>query len=57
MQVQHPAALIRLQDLRVAAMERYVSDVHGGDYPAPQHLVDCEPDVINAFRDWLDRPL
>jgi 3-methyl-2-oxobutanoate hydroxymethyltransferase len=45
----------RLQDLRVAAMRRYVTDVHEGDYPAPQHLVDCDADVVEAFRDWLDR--
>jgi 3-methyl-2-oxobutanoate hydroxymethyltransferase len=45
----------RLQDLRVAAMRRYVTDVHEGDYPAPQHLVDCDADVVDAFRDWLDR--
>jgi 3-methyl-2-oxobutanoate hydroxymethyltransferase len=45
----------RLQELRVAAMGRYVVDVHGGDYPAPQHLVDCETEVVDAFRDWLGR--
>lgn len=45
----------RLQDMRVAAMERYVTDVHEGEYPAPQHLVDSEPEVVEAFRDWLDR--
>lgn len=45
----------RLQDLRVAAMGRFVTDVHGGDYPAPQHLVDCDAEVVAAFRDWLDQ--
>jgi 3-methyl-2-oxobutanoate hydroxymethyltransferase len=45
----------RLQDLRVAAMARFVADVHGGDYPAPQHLVDCDVEVVEAFRDWLDK--
>ena len=45
----------RLQDLRIAAMGRFVSDVHDGDYPAPQHLVDCDPDVVGAFRDWLEQ--
>lgn len=45
----------RLQALRIEAMGRYVADVHGGDYPAPQHLVDSDPDVVEAFRDWLDR--
>ena len=45
----------RLQDMRVAAMQRYVADVHGGAYPAPQHLVDCDGEVVSAFRNWLDR--
>lgn len=45
----------RLQALRVQAMSRFVADVHGGDYPAPQYLVDCENVVVDAFRDWLDR--
>jgi 3-methyl-2-oxobutanoate hydroxymethyltransferase len=45
----------RLQDMRVAAMERYVTDVHEGDYPSPQYLVDSELEVVEAFRNWLDR--
>ena len=45
----------RLQQMRVEAMSRYVADVHDGDYPAPQHLVDCDPQVVDAFRDWLER--
>jgi 3-methyl-2-oxobutanoate hydroxymethyltransferase len=45
----------RLQTLRVQAMGRFVKDVHDGDYPAPQHLVDCDVDVVEAFRDWLER--
>lgn len=45
----------RLQEMRVESMARYVADVHGGDYPAPQHLVDCETEVVDRFRDWLDR--
>jgi 3-methyl-2-oxobutanoate hydroxymethyltransferase len=45
----------RLQGLRIAAMQRFAADVHDGDYPAPQHLVDCDPQVVDAFRDWLDR--
>ncbi len=36
-------------------MGRYVEDVHSGDYPAPQHQVDCDSKVVDAFRDWLDR--
>jgi 3-methyl-2-oxobutanoate hydroxymethyltransferase len=45
----------RLQEKRVSAMGRFVADVQGGDYPAPQHLVDCEAEVVEKFRDWLDR--
>jgi 3-methyl-2-oxobutanoate hydroxymethyltransferase len=44
----------RLQALRIEAMHRFVTDVHEGDYPAPQHLVDCDAEVVEAFRDWLD---
>lgn len=45
----------RLQDKRIAAMRAFADDVHDGDYPAPQHLVDSDADVVAAFRDWLDR--
>ena len=45
----------RLQAMRVDAMGRFVRDVHEGDYPAPQYLVDCDPDVVAAFADWLDQ--
>ncbi len=45
----------RLQAMRVKAMGRFVAEVHEGDYPAPQYLVDCESSVVEAFRDWLDR--
>jgi 3-methyl-2-oxobutanoate hydroxymethyltransferase len=44
----------RLQEMRVAAMGRFVRDVHAGDYPAPQYLVDCDAEVVSQFRDWLD---
>lgn len=42
-----------LQDKRVAAMRAFAGDVHSGAYPAPQYLVDSDPDVVAAFRDWL----
>jgi 3-methyl-2-oxobutanoate hydroxymethyltransferase len=45
----------RLQALRVDAMSRFARDVHEGDYPAPQYLVDCDSTVVEAFRDWLDQ--
>ena len=45
----------RLQAMRIDAMSRFAKDVHDGDYPAPQHLVDCDPDVVAQFADWLDR--
>lgn len=45
----------RLQDMRVASMRDYVTDVHDGKHPATQNLVDSEPEVVEAFLDWLDR--
>lgn len=45
----------RLQAMRVEAMEHFVRDVHEGDYPAAQYLVDCDAAVVEAFRDWLDQ--
>ncbi len=44
----------RLQALRVEAMGRFAADVHAGDYPAPQHLVDSDPGIVAQFRDWLE---
>ena len=35
-------------------MKAFADDVHSGHYPAPQYLVDSDPDVVAAFRDWLD---
>ncbi len=46
----------RLQALRIEAMGRFVRDVRARDYPAPQYLVDCDPQVVARFRDWLDDP-
>ena len=45
----------RLQQMRIDAMSRFACDVHQGDYPAPQYLVDSENEVVEAFRDWLDQ--
>jgi 3-methyl-2-oxobutanoate hydroxymethyltransferase len=45
----------RLQGMRVDAMSRFVAEVRDRDYPAPQHLVACDDEVVEAFRDWLDR--
>lgn len=44
----------RLQQLRITAMSAFADDVHEGRYPAPQHLVGAEADVVAAFRDWLE---
>jgi 3-methyl-2-oxobutanoate hydroxymethyltransferase len=41
--------------MRIAAMKSFADDVHGGDYPAPQYLVDSDPEVVEQFRDWLDQ--
>jgi 3-methyl-2-oxobutanoate hydroxymethyltransferase len=45
----------RLQAMRVTAMTAFADEVHQRLYPAPQHLVDSDPEVVGAFRDWLDR--
>ena len=47
------AEYARLQGERVAAFGEYVADVHSARYPAPQYLVDGDPDVTAAFRAWL----
>ena len=43
----------RLQDMRVTSMHQFAEDVHTGNYPAPQYLVDCQSDVVAEFRSWL----
>jgi 3-methyl-2-oxobutanoate hydroxymethyltransferase len=43
----------RLQQMRVAAYGHFARDVHEGIYPAPQHLVGSDVDVVAAFREWL----
>ena len=48
------AEFARLQEERVAAFGEYVADVKSGNYPGPQHLVDCDPSVVGAFCNWLD---
>ncbi len=45
----------RLQEMRVQAMGSFAQEVHSGSYPAPQHLVDCDAEVVEGFRDWLDQ--
>ncbi|MBC2835019.1 3-methyl-2-oxobutanoate hydroxymethyltransferase [Gemmobacter straminiformis] len=49
------AEYARLQDMRVKAMSAFASDVHTGSYPAPQYMVDSDPEVVARFRDWIDR--
>jgi 3-methyl-2-oxobutanoate hydroxymethyltransferase len=43
----------RLQEMRVTAMSGFAADVHSGEYPAPQYMVDSQAEVVAAFRDWL----
>ncbi|MGB8812827.1 MAG: 3-methyl-2-oxobutanoate hydroxymethyltransferase [Paracoccaceae bacterium] len=43
----------RLQLERVKAYAAFAADVADGSYPAPQYMVDGDPDVTTAFRDWL----
>lgn len=49
------AEYARLQGLRIEAMRAFASDVHSGEYPAPQYMVDSNPEVVASFRDWLDQ--
>lgn len=49
------AEYARLQQDRIAAFGEFVDDVRSGSYPAPQHLVDCDPTVTADFTAWLDR--
>lgn len=41
--------------MRTEAMGLFVTDVHQGDYPAPQFLVDYDTTIVEAFHAWLDR--
>jgi len=45
----------RLQQERIAAFGEFASDVHSGSCPAPQHLVESDPEVTAAFHIWLDQ--
>lgn len=49
------AELDRMQQMRIAAMTAYATDVHNGAYPGPEHLVESEAAVVAEFRDWLDQ--
>ena len=48
------AEYARLQDMRVAAMTAFATDVHGGAYPSQPFVVDSDPQVVAQFGDWLD---
>lgn len=48
------AEYARLQQMRIAAMMNFATDVTSGIYPAPAHVVDCQAEVVNQFRDWLN---
>ena len=45
----------RLQQMRIEAMSLFARDVHQADYPAPQYLVESNNEIVEAFRDWLDK--
>lgn len=48
------AEYARLQAERQAAFGAFAADVADGSYPAPQHAVDAEEEVVEAFRGWID---
>lgn len=51
------ARYARLQRDRIKAFRAFATDVRDGAYPAPQYMVDGDPEVTTAFRDWLaDQP-
>ena len=43
----------RLQKMRIAAMTAFAGDVRTGAYPSQPYVVDCDPDVVSRFREWL----
>jgi 3-methyl-2-oxobutanoate hydroxymethyltransferase len=43
----------RLQAMRVQAMAAFAADVHSGDYPSADYLVQAEAEVSAEFADWL----
>ncbi len=49
------AEYARMQEMRISAMHHFAHDVHSGQYPAPQYMVDSDPTIVAAFRDWLDQ--
>lgn len=48
------AEYARLQSERIDAFGEFARDVTEGSYPAPQHAVDAEEEVVDRFRDWLE---
>ena len=48
------AEYARLQRERVAAFSEFRADVDTGTYPAPEHLVPVDDDVVASFVDRLD---
>lgn len=43
----------KLQTEREAAYSEFVADVTDRSYPAPQHTVDAEQEMVEEFRAWL----
>ena len=42
-----------LQAKRVAAMKAFADEVHSGQYPSPEYMVEAAADVVAEFREWL----
>lgn len=44
----------RLQDERVAAFREYVADVHSGEFPGPEHLIEMDEKEFRSFCESLE---
>lgn len=47
------AKLAQLQQERIDVYKHFATDVTQGVYPAPEHKVAVNDDVLHAFQDWL----
>ena len=44
-----------IQEERIAAFKEYVTDVQGGTFPAPQHVIKAPDGLMDAFLDAVDK--
>lgn len=51
------AKLAQLQRKRIEIYKHYAADVAQGIYPAPEHKIEANPELAQAFNEWLNRNL